>query len=338
MIYAPVIIPTLNRYEHFRGCIESLEVCTGAEHTDVYVALDYPPSDKYVEGWKKIDAYLKEREQNNRFKSLTVYRRKENYFFSGKGNGKTAINDLPKTIDRYIFSEDDNIFSPNFLEYVNDGLEKYEDDPNCLAVCGYNYKEVKLDGYDKNCYLSREYSAWGVGFWRSKKAELDKYKTYEFAESIMSSWQNIWTIYKKEPRLLNTILLNLDSGRIFVDTMIVSYQYLNNKYSLFPKISKVRNIGFDGTGTSIFEVDDSFNKQKIDSDAHFVCDIVDEKSLKIAEPEVCRNFKRSTFMNMVIFVRCIIYLFIKKDILYLETKRRNKALFQGRQNNKYQNK
>ena len=52
MIFAPVIIPTLNRYEHFRKCLESLEACTGAEKTDVYVALDFPPSEKYVEGWK----------------------------------------------------------------------------------------------------------------------------------------------------------------------------------------------------------------------------------------------------------------------------------------------
>ena len=59
--YAPVWIPTLNRFEHFKRCLESLERCTGADKTDVYVGLDYPPSDKYVEGWKKIDAYLAEK-------------------------------------------------------------------------------------------------------------------------------------------------------------------------------------------------------------------------------------------------------------------------------------
>ena len=53
MKYAPVIIPTMNRYNHFYACLESLERCTGSEHTDVYVALDYPPSEKYVDGWKE---------------------------------------------------------------------------------------------------------------------------------------------------------------------------------------------------------------------------------------------------------------------------------------------
>lgn len=52
MIYSPVIIPTLNRYEHFRECLESLEHCVDADKTTVYIGLDYPPSEKHVDGWK----------------------------------------------------------------------------------------------------------------------------------------------------------------------------------------------------------------------------------------------------------------------------------------------
>ena len=327
LIYAPVLIPTLNRFEHFVRCLESLEACTGAEKTDVYVALDYPPSEHYREGWKRIDAYLHEKENNNGFNHLIVYRRETNYFFSGKGNLTTAIKDLPECINRYIISEDDNIFSPNFLEYVNDGLEKFENDPNCLAVCGYNYQGVKLNGYNYNCYLSREYSAWGVGFWKKKRVKLEYIFKIDYAKFIMSKWENIWKLYKNEPRLLNTILLNLDCGKIFGDTMLVSYQYLNNKYSLFPKTSKIRNMGFDGTGTSIFEVDNSYMSQIIDSESHFVCDMVDSKSIDVAALEVRRNFKRSWVMNIIILIRCAVYYFTKIDILYFEAKRRNKALF-----------
>ena len=327
LIYAPVLIPTLNRYDHFVRCLESLEECTGAEKTDVYVALDYPPSEHYREGWKRIDAYLHEKENNNGFNHLIVYRRETNYFFSGKGNLTTAIKDLPECIDRYIISEDDNIFSPNFLEYVNDGLEKFENDPNCLAVCGYNYQGVKLNGYNYNCYLSREYSAWGVGSWKKKREKLEYIFKIDYAKFIMSKWENIWKLYKNEPRLLNTILLNLDCGKIFGDTMLVSYQYLNNKYSLFPKTSKIRNMGFDGTGTSIFEVDNSYMSQIIDSESHFVCDMVDSKSIDVAALEVRRNFKRSWVMNIIILIRCVVYYFTKIDILYFEAKRRNKALF-----------
>lgn len=40
--FAPVIIPTLCRYEHFKECLESLSRCTWAEKTEVYIGLDYP--------------------------------------------------------------------------------------------------------------------------------------------------------------------------------------------------------------------------------------------------------------------------------------------------------
>lgn len=29
--YAPVVIPTLNRYDHFKACLESLEKCRGVD-------------------------------------------------------------------------------------------------------------------------------------------------------------------------------------------------------------------------------------------------------------------------------------------------------------------
>jgi glycosyltransferase involved in cell wall biosynthesis len=45
--YAPVVIPTLNRYDHFKACLESLEKCRGVDKTDVYVVLDFSPSEEY---------------------------------------------------------------------------------------------------------------------------------------------------------------------------------------------------------------------------------------------------------------------------------------------------
>ena len=48
--YAPILIPTLNRYEHFKRCVESLAKCTHAEKTELVIGLDYPPSERYQKG------------------------------------------------------------------------------------------------------------------------------------------------------------------------------------------------------------------------------------------------------------------------------------------------
>ena len=58
MTYYPVIIPTLNRYEHFKNCVESLSNNLYANETELVVGLDYPPSEKYIDGWKKIKDYI----------------------------------------------------------------------------------------------------------------------------------------------------------------------------------------------------------------------------------------------------------------------------------------
>ena len=243
MEYAPVIIPTLNRYEHFKKCLESLEQCTGANKTEIYVGLDYPPTDKYVDGWKKIDEYLKEKECNNGFARIIVFRRNHNCgVCNPNSNGALLQRYMMAHFDRFILSEDDNVFSPNFLEYINDGLKRYENDENCVAICGYNYYGMNMVNYPYNIYVSREFSAWGVGYWTKKVDNLKDITTMEFCKSIVGSWSNIFKIYRHEPRLLNTVMLNIASGKIFGDTMKVSYQYLSNCYSIFPTISKVRNM------------------------------------------------------------------------------------------------
>lgn len=58
MKYAPILIPTMCRYNHFFRLIESLKVNTWAKYTDIYIGLDYPPSSKYEEGYKQICEYL----------------------------------------------------------------------------------------------------------------------------------------------------------------------------------------------------------------------------------------------------------------------------------------
>ena len=50
MKYAPVLITTLCRSEHFVRLIKSLKANDWAQYTDVYIAVDFPPSEKYHNG------------------------------------------------------------------------------------------------------------------------------------------------------------------------------------------------------------------------------------------------------------------------------------------------
>ena len=96
MIYAPILIPTLNRYEHLRKCLESLSRCTWAEQTDVYVSLDYPPSDqwdRYAPGWEKNREFLRSC-GNLGFKNLFVIEQTENLGIYCKGEKPSNLQML----------------------------------------------------------------------------------------------------------------------------------------------------------------------------------------------------------------------------------------------------
>ena len=84
MIYAPVFMITLNRYKHLKCALESLKKNTWAKYTDVYIAVDYPPNDKYRSGYEKVCDYLDNSDFSD-FHTFTVIKRNENF-----GAGKNS--------------------------------------------------------------------------------------------------------------------------------------------------------------------------------------------------------------------------------------------------------
>ena len=203
--YAPVIIPTLNRYNHFKRCFESLEKCKGVEYTDVYIALDYPPSEKYIDGWKKIDTYLCKKEQNNNFKHLYVVRRERNYGVGHiNSNASVLLNELQKKYDSYILSEDDNEFSKSFLEYMNACFMRFKDDERIIKICGYNFPIQMPSMYKNNFYISKHFCAWGNGAWTKKDKDIVKYQNLDFLRNICYNLFVTFNFFHKYPDYMDT--------------------------------------------------------------------------------------------------------------------------------------
>lgn len=77
MIFAPIIIPTLNRAEHLQRCLESLSKCRFAEKTELFISVDYPSAEKYKDGYNKICAYLQKDLKG--FKETHIYYQEKNW-------------------------------------------------------------------------------------------------------------------------------------------------------------------------------------------------------------------------------------------------------------------
>ena len=166
------------------------------------------------------------------------------------GNFSTILLELQNRYDRYIVLEDDNVFSPNFLVYLNKGLEKYEDDDRISLICGYNYPMKFPSNYRNNFYISKQLSSWGYGTWFSKEEPIRKYYDLDYLKGVLRDEESYEKLRKQRPSTVHSIVRIIKNGKVYGDSAIGCYLCLENKFCVFPTISKVKNYGTDGTGVN----------------------------------------------------------------------------------------
>jgi hypothetical protein len=264
-IYAPVMVTTICRFEKFKRCIESLNNCTDADKTELFVGVDYPAKEEHWPGYRKICEYLP---SIKGFKEVHVFKRSENWGQSK--NGKDLQSRIREKYDRCIMTEDDCEFSPCFLQYMNQCLEKYREDRKVFSICGYSYLEWEKNNqdYPYNAFPIHGYCAWGTGIW------FDKYDAYILssfpAENIIKNPKIVRYMFSvKKHKLIHYLLFRYKGNA--ADIRRACFYSLNDKYSIYPKISKVRNNGFDGEASNCAEIT-SYAKQIIDTDVTFTLD------------------------------------------------------------------
>lgn len=252
MIYAPICIPTLNRFEHLKKCVESLAKCPEAKDTELYIALDYPFTNKYLEGYLKVKEYVKKIEG---FKNVVIFRREHNY---GPGlNLRTAKMEIFQKYDRVITTEDDNVFSSSFLRYMNMALERYKDVKSVVGVSGYLPPIYTADILGANdCFFYNGFFAYGFGSWRddSSRMELvstDRKKNIRLFKDIKSALR----IFFDKDYIFSMYLTMLLYGESCGDIVYSANMILNKQNVLCPPKSLVRNIGLDGSGLHSGSVD-----------------------------------------------------------------------------------
>jgi hypothetical protein len=261
MKYAPIIITTLCRSKHFIRLVESLKLNGWAKYTDVYVGLDYPPSEYYRKGWLEICDYI-DHGDFSVFASFNVIRRTKNY--GASKNLGYLRNLIFKTHDRCISFEDDNEASPNFLEYMDKCLEYFEDDPDVVGVSGYCYPVDWKVSNGSTC-MRQDFcaSAWGMGVWKNK---LERVKGYIRSGRLLDDLPRVIK-EKSYEKMIDACLEGyfqkaISPLRRWKPTMLActdvnmrAYLSVDGKYFVSPVLSKVRNHGFDGSGLYCHTID-----------------------------------------------------------------------------------
>lgn len=264
--YAPVGITTLNRYVHFKRCIKSLLKCTHVAETELYIALDYPTNKSQWEGYNEILQYVK---TIKGFKDVHIIKREENW---GALNNTLDLNKIIfARHDRIIKTDDDNEFSPNFLDYMNKGLAKYENNDKVSYICGYSSVRQMPDSYTHNYYYLKHFDAWGFATWRQKYI----YTVWDNTQlqSFISDEKNVSELNQLVPCHCNSIKEKIENKEVWYGDGVVTLQnIMNDTYCVHPTKALVRNHGFDGSGTHCRNNKDKdfYHKQIIDKENFFL--------------------------------------------------------------------
>ena len=288
--YAPVLIMTLDRYEHFRRCVESLSACADSDKTDLYIAFDYPLKDTHWDGYKKIENYI---EKIQGFKNVHIIKRNVN--FGAFKNYFDAQAEIFEKYDRIIISEDDNVFAPSFLSFANQGLSAYVNRPDIFSVSGYNYPVSIPSWYRYDAYLIQAFAGWGVGLWREKWNKVDY--TLDSYNSMLSKKENYKKIKQKYKKYLPGLLKIRDSGLLTGDYFMFLYLLDKNMYSILPVKTRVRNTGCDASGVHAGYSSIHLNQKTYDGleDIYFPPDLQPDKQLM---DFIIRQFKL-TFIEKI---------------------------------------
>lgn len=255
MIYAPVIIPTLNRDEHFIRCVESLKKCKYANDTEIFVSVDFPVHEKHQEGYKKIKKYLQG--DFSEFKKMNIFYQSEN--LGAANNMEFLIDKVSNYYDRYISSEDDNEFAYNCLEYLDKGLMLFENDDKVLNICSAQERGPWKNA-DESAFFIQICPAYGLGCWVEKEQKLRQVKV-EYFLNLGRSFSSMRKLYSRSKmcwqQLIEGILWKknpiffLEDNIRWCDTIRSIYAINEDLCFVTPQISKIRNWGFDGSGENM---------------------------------------------------------------------------------------
>ena len=241
MTCAPILLFVYNRPEHTRRCIESLTRNALAADSTLYIYADGPKDTTQQTAVDEVRSYLR---TISGFKTVNLIERKENW-----GLARNIIDGVTTQVNHYgkvIVLEDDLVVAPYFLQFMNDALETYKDEPKVghIQACDFTQAPSLPD-----TFLIKWTGSWGWATWerawkhfnpdgKALLEELEQRKlTYTFdfngkygftrmLRRQIEGKNNSWAIRWNASLFLKDIL-SLNVGR-----------------------SLVQNEGFDGSGTN----------------------------------------------------------------------------------------
>ena len=157
---APILLFAYSRLDHLQRCVYSLQKNTLAPDSELFVFSDGAKGNGDEANVSAVREYLVSLKSKEGFKHITVVEREKNWGLAN--NIIDAVTRLVKEYNRVIVVEDDLVLAPYFLQFMNDALETYKDEPRVghIQACDYiNSPEMSLT------FFIKWTGSWGWATW-----------------------------------------------------------------------------------------------------------------------------------------------------------------------------
>lgn len=239
------ILFTYNRSIHTKKVLDALSRNTVLPER-LYIFQDGLKEEAHREEWEKVNACIREVD----FCPTELHVAKEN-----RGLAQSVVSGVNKAFgenDAVIVLEDDCVPTCNFISFMRQCFERYEDDKRIYSVSGYAWP-IKLAESDSDIYFCGRTSSWGWGTWK------DRWKSYTQdylgVKKLRNNKEGSMQLALWGADLEDILIANVrgicDSWAVFWALTVISH----GGYCINPYRSLIRNIGCDGTGVHCGKTD-----------------------------------------------------------------------------------
>ena len=237
---APIALFVYKRLEHTQKVIQSLLDNDTAKDSTIFIFSDSAKSEKDNEQVKKVREYIK---RISGFKNVEIIFRDKNLGLAGSIISGVSV--VIETYGKVVVIEDDLILSPYFLEFMNKGLEIYENVEEVISIHGYIYPLKKLL---PETFFLKGADCWGWATWKRGWDLFEQNAPILLDEIYHRMLENEFDLngaVKNIKMLKKQIKGENDSWAIRWHASA----FLKNKYTLYPGRSLVQNIGMGKQST-----------------------------------------------------------------------------------------
>ena len=238
MSLSPILLFTYNRPEHTRLTLEALKKNHLSDRSRLYIFSDGYRDETDREEVMKVRELIRSVEG---FASIHIEERTENV-----GLARNIIEGVTGVVNEHgkvIVLEDDLITSPYFLTFMNDVLERYEQEEKIAHVQGFCFPLLDLP----DAFLIKWTGSWGWATWK-RAWDLFNPDGEALLSEIMKKKLNREFDFNGNYPFTRMLRKQVNGEN---DSWAIRWNaslFLNNKLSVNAGKSLVQNIGFDGSG------------------------------------------------------------------------------------------